>query len=916
MHPVSIGPEANRIIVGFRATASNSVVQTVQPRNRSQNLRIVQAKTSSADIVSLAGRVGLTIARSRQVMPGMHVIFLQKTLYGADVLNTLNRLRADPAIEFADIDQLRYPQSVTPNDPLFYPTTGASGEWYMLTPQPTGDAAAVDAVSAWGITTGTTGTVIAVVDTGIRFDHPDIQRAGLGGKALPGYDFVGPDSSTGGTLSTFLTANDGDGWDPDPSDPGDWISATDEQSPLFPASACPVSNSSWHGTRVAGILGAITNNDAGIAGMTWSSWILPLRALGKCGGHDSDIIAAIEWAAGVSVSTAETRVPNNPYPANIINLSLGGSGSCPAAYKSALTTVTSLGALVVAAAGNSSEPTGTPANCSASVPGVLAVAGLRNVGTKVGYSSYGPEVGIAAPAGNCVNNTGACLKSIDTTTNLGTTVPSDNGYTNQINSTLGTSFSAPIVSGIAGLMHAVNGNLTPVQLITRLQAGATRFPANTSGLPVCPTLVASTAECSCAGSGQCGAGMANALGAVSAAIKPIAAVSFPPAFSASSSVTFDASGSAAACNRTLTSYAWTADRSVTISSGTTSAQVTASGTGTLTLVVSDSQGDTDTATITIGPTSATSTAPTTAGTNACPAAITVSPAAPTVTETILPTTVGVSNPATLTITLTNTNAYDLTQSTLTNTLPTSLMVATSTPPQTTCGGATLSLLASGGSLTLSNATIPANGTCTITVPVSSSTAGSYTNTIPTDALTTGPAGDNSVAASAPLTVTAPIAPGVSESFSPASVYTGSISALTITLTNTNAYALTQATLSATLPSNLAVATNATPTSTCSGSFSASGNALTMSGGTLPASGSCTLTVAVSSNIASPYTNTIAAGALKTAQNASNTSAASASLTVTAPNKGVGALDWLDLTVIAGAALVSGRRRMRSLAKLV
>ncbi len=125
------------------------------------------------------------------------------------------------------------------------------------------------------ITTGSAGIVIADVDTGIRFDHPDLLRAGLGGRLLPGYDFVGEDynpNSPYNALGTFDIANDGDGWDPDPSDPGDWISQADVNNPngLFASDA--IENSSWHGTRVVGIFGAITNNDVGIAGMTWGSW--------------------------------------------------------------------------------------------------------------------------------------------------------------------------------------------------------------------------------------------------------------------------------------------------------------------------------------------------------------------------------------------------------------------------------------------------------------------------------------------------------------------------------------------------------------------------------------------------------------------------------------------------------------------
>jgi serine protease len=756
-YPVSIGPQMSRVIVGFRATTDNSVTQTFKPRDRAQSMAIVQAKTSSADVSSLAARVGLAMSKSRQLTPSMHVVFLNQTLYGVDVENALTTLRADPAVEFADIDQRRYALSL-PDDPLFLPTTGAGGQWYMQTPnQTTGDLAATDAVSAWSITTGNTNTVIADVDTGVRFDHPDLQRAGLGngGRLLPGYDFVGEDQnpSTGLALGTYLIANDGDGWDPDPSDPGDWISSTDQQSPLFPASSCAIANSSWHGTRVVGILGAITNNDVGIAGMTWGAWILPVRALGKCSGYDSDIIAGIEWAAGMSVATAANPVPDNPYPANIINLSLGGSGSCITAYQIALTAVTKMGALVVASAGNATGAVGAPANCSATVPGVIAVAGLRNVGTKVGYSSFGPEVGISAPAGNCVNTVGACLKSIDTTTNLGTTVPGDSAYTNETSSNLGTSFSAPIVSGIAGLMRSVNANLTPTQLVARLESSATPFPVNTLALPVCPASVAGTEECQCPPSGECGTGMVNALSAVNAALDPIAAVSFPTSYAANSPVIFDASGSAAACNRTLQTYAWTVSGSLTIVSGASSAQVTVKGTGTLRLTVTDSQGGTDVATVTVGTTSATSGAPTSAGTNACAAAVTTNPVAPTVTEAFAPATTGPNAASVLTVTLNNSNAFALTQSNFSATLPTSLSVTgTGT---TTCGGAGKSVAASGTSITLTGAVVPANGSCAITLSVSSSTAGTYTSNIAANALTTGPAGGNTATATAALTVAAP-----------------------------------------------------------------------------------------------------------------------------------------------------------------
>jgi serine protease len=684
-------------------------------------------------------------------------------------------LRTDPAVEFADVDQRRYAHSA-PDDPLFAPpadvattnTSLRSGQWFMETPGAatimvngvaTQDLSATDAISAWAITTGSTGTVIADVDTGVRFDHPDSLRAGFGGRLLPGYDFVDQDYNTSGTaLGTFLIANDGDGWDPDPSDPGDWISGTDLTNPLFPPASCGnsasnngPSDSSWHGTRVVGVLGALTNDGVGIAGMTWGPYLLPVRALGKCGGYDSDIIAGMQWAAGMSVA----GVPDNPYPADIINLSLGGSGTCPSQYQSVISTLSGMGVLVVASAGNGGSSVDAPGNC----PGVLAVAGLRNVGTKVGYSSFGAEVGVSAPAGNCVNSSGACLRSIDTTYNTGLTVPTVNSYTDQINPNLGTSFSAPIVSGVAALMRAVNANLTPTQLIARIKSSATVFPANTAHLPVCPNVVPVTGsnpgECSCV-PGQCGAGMVNAFQAVKAALNPIAAIS------ANGITVFDASGSVAACNLTVASYAWTVSGGLTIQSSANSAQVTVASTGaagTLMLTVTDSAGHVDsTASVSFSASGAAMVnAPSSPGTaaTACPTPLTVTLAAPTVSEAFSPASVSENVASTLTITFSNTNAFDLTQSSFTETVPANLTVQTSPAPTTTCTGASGTLTSSASAVSMAGANIPTKGSCSMTVSVKSATAGNYANVIAAKALSTAPAGGNSAGASTSLTVTAP-----------------------------------------------------------------------------------------------------------------------------------------------------------------
>ncbi|HEV7357200.1 MAG TPA: S8 family serine peptidase [Steroidobacteraceae bacterium] len=761
-HPVEIGPQARRLIVGFRATDANSAVKTIRQRAKAQLVRITQAQTSQFDMAALIQRSGLAAAASRQLTPSMHVLFLRKTLFGADVDAALKKLRADPSVAFADVDEWRYPHAL-PNDPLFVPTATASGQWFMQTPSsltPTSDAAATDAVSAWDITQGSSGTVIADVDSGIRFDHPDLLRAGFGGRLLPGYDFVDQDldSSNSNPLGTFLIANDGDGWDPDPSDPGDWIDSTDlMNSSVFPSKNCSMENSSWHGTRVMGVLGALTNNDTGIAGMTWNPYLLPVRALGKCGGLDSDIIVGIQWAVGMSIS----GVPDNPYPADIVNLSLGGTGSCTSVYKELISTLTRMGVLLVASAGNESGPVDIPANC----PGVLAVAGLRNIGTKVGYSSLGPEVGIGAPAGNCVNtNGGPCLRSIDTTANEGATVPGASSYTDQSNSNLGTSFSAPIVSGVAALMRAANANLTPPQIIARMKASATPYP-QPAGLALCANGSTSSVECACttAAPTTCGAGMVNALSAVKAALNPIAAVRIPIGFT-SGGGTFDAGGSAAACGATIASYAWTSSSAIHIVSGgsTSAVNVMATGAGTLTLVVTDSAGNKDTAIVTFTATRATTPAPAVAGTaaSACVADLIVAPAAPTVTEAFEPSSVAANGSAVLTLTFSNSNGFDLTQSGITIALPAGLQVGT-TAPTTTCAGANGSLTSGTGSVTMSGAIIPVDGSCDLTVNVTSTAAGTYTDTVATNDLMTGPAGGNTGPVSASLTVTAASSSGTS-----------------------------------------------------------------------------------------------------------------------------------------------------------
>jgi serine protease len=559
---------------------------------------------------------GVPMNRLHTITRGVHVLTLDHPRSAVELNTLLATLRRNPQVELAEPDRRVRAHNTTPNDPLYV------NQWYLQNSNPSGIRANV----AWDVTKGgtspaTSAVVIAVIDTGVRFDHPDLRRAASGGKLLPGYDFVGADST-----GTYATANDGNGWDADPSDPGDWLSATDLANPPFKGKKCgggtaqdQPTSSSWHGTRVAGLIAADTDNGAGIAGAAFHARILPVRALGKCGGFDSDVIAAMYWAAGLSIPSPllSGAPPANPTPAQVLNLSLGGVGSCSALYLQAVRDITAHGVLIVASAGNEGGPVDEPANC----PGVLGVGGLRHAGTKVGYSNLGPEVGISAPAGNCVNTTpgSPCLFTLDTTVDSGTQGPVGPTYTNQFNSNVGTSFSAPLAAAAAGLMRAVNPQLTPVQLIARIKSAAMPFPLLSDNTPQPPACRASTGttdkqdfECICDTS-VCGAGMLDMGAAVNAALRPAAVAGYSGTVGPNRTLTLDGSASGAAQGRTLSTFAWsvvatTGGAATPVFANASAASTTvvspSLGSYTLRLTVTDNLGGTDTADITVDAASA------------------------------------------------------------------------------------------------------------------------------------------------------------------------------------------------------------------------------------------------------------------------------------------------------------------------
>ena len=598
MAPSSAGVSA-RVIVKFKADSAllRKGIQSANAQHASQ----AQA---------LGQRLGIVLAAGAGIDARSHVVFAS----GMTSEQLAQRIAAESDIEYAVPDVRRHRFAV-PIDPFYAtraynnattPTAGGPlvGQWYLKPPGPATSAptaitantapSAINAQGAWDLTTGSSTIVVAVLDTGVRFDHED-----FGGNLLPGYDMISADVD-----DTFTTANDGDGRDPDASDPGDFVLQADVgKGGCTPADLTPTS--SWHGTETAGLVGALTDNGKGIASVGRNVKVLPVRVLGKCGGFDSDIIAGMLWSAGLAVS----GVPTNVNKARVINMSLGGTGACSQAYIDAVAQVNAQGTVIVASAGNSAgHAVNTPANC----PGVIGVAGLRHIGTKVGFSDLGPEISISAPGGNCVDLTvGApCLYPILTTSNAGASTPVThaNGgsiYSDSFKSSIGTSFSAPLVAGTAALMLSVQPQLTPDEVRYKLQKSARAFPTatideNKVAIPVCtaPNGIEQL-QCVCS-AGLCGAGMLDAYGAVVSASGVQARITVTGAApTAGLPVTLDSAASLLPAGDTIVSTQWslTDDGRIVVAGftgatngPTVSLTPSAAGTFVVTVTLTDSGG--------------------------------------------------------------------------------------------------------------------------------------------------------------------------------------------------------------------------------------------------------------------------------------------------------------------------------------
>ena len=418
---------------------------------------------------------GEQLTYKRRLGDSSMVMQLPDGLTDEQVQDTLNALMLDPAVDFVHVDKRMYPAFV-PNDPRY------DEQWYLHEPF------GINLPSAWDISTGSSGVVIAVLDTGV-LPHRDLSSGRI--LTLQGVDLI----------SDTYTANDGDGRDSDPTDPGDkvdpndpdFLALTPEQKNSLAGCLNNSNNSqsSWHGLSVIGVMAATADNTSDIAGIDFAARILPIRVLGRCGGSVSDIVDAMRWAVGLSV----TGVPDNPNPAKVINLSLSGDGECSAGEQAAIDDVRLAGAIVITAAGNEAEeitsnqsegiPGKSPANCE----GVIVVGATTRSGDQTSYVNFGTAVDVSAPGGDSSDG-------VLTLSNTGT----DGPVLDTLALIQGTSFTTAQVSAVASLMYSVNNSLSPQSVEAILSNTTQAFPAGST----CTT-------------STCGTGIVNASAALSAA---------------------------------------------------------------------------------------------------------------------------------------------------------------------------------------------------------------------------------------------------------------------------------------------------------------------------------------------------------------------------------------------------------------
>jgi len=460
----------NRFIVRYRDDAATTSVVASQAASAA----MTRATKSQASLSSNAPKV----TYQRKMAMGAHVIATSRKLNASEAAAFMQSIASDPTVAYVQPDVMRKaigimaPASFTPNDPYFakYQTDYLPGDGTATPANKMPNWGGANITGAWDLADGT-GITIAVLDTGI-VKHADIDTS----LADAGYDFIN-DSFVSGRAAEGRAAG---GWDL-----GDWTTGAPYSSG---ADACVdpsrASGSSWHGSHVASASGAeITNNGVGMAGIAYKAKVLPVRVLGHCGGYDSDIADAIVWASGGHVD----GVPDNTHPAQVINMSLGGGGTCSAddITGKAIAKARANGTAVVVAAGNDGGDVKnhSPASC----PGVITVAST-GVGSGLAvysnYNSAGEDiVKLAAFGGGVYAYEGASGTQLNPegfawqAMNNGKTTPVASPGGDTYGGMAGTSQATPHVTGAVALMQSARlaANLpllSPDEVLSVLQKSA------------------------------------------------------------------------------------------------------------------------------------------------------------------------------------------------------------------------------------------------------------------------------------------------------------------------------------------------------------------------------------------------------------------------------------------------------------
>ncbi|MEU0100364.1 S8 family serine peptidase [Streptomyces sp. NPDC006267] len=413
-----------RLIVGYKSGAAEA---------KSNEAATKDAKAKGKE-------AGEALGFDRRLGTGAALVDLGGELNKSSLDQVIDTFRADSEVAYVVPDRRMYAMA-DPNDSYY------DRQWDLFEA-----TAGMRVPGAWAKATGE-GVKVAVIDTGY------VAHSDLAANTVAGYDFI----------SDPWMAQDGGGRDSNAADPGDWMNrgecGTDSNGQPVPPRD---TNNSWHGTHVAGTIAAVTGNGKGVAGIAYNATVQPVRVLGKCGGTTADIIDAITWASGGSVS----GVPANPHPADVINMSLGGGGACDAGSQSAINGAVSRGTTVVVAAGNSNANAAgfNPASCN----NVITVAASDREGNRAAYSNYGSVVEIAAPGGE---TTAGSTDGIWSTLNTGTRSVGSESY----NAYQGTSMAAPHIAGLAALMNEAKPELTPAQISAAIRENARTLPGSCSG---------------------------------------------------------------------------------------------------------------------------------------------------------------------------------------------------------------------------------------------------------------------------------------------------------------------------------------------------------------------------------------------------------------------------------------------------